>query len=114
MALTKRHIFEGHLGKPKGIKVNNYMVFDDKVHQVHKIVVHKFTLSDVEDPDLYAAEPILKWQNSDVGRWIMERSVEIPMWHRHHDVVTYGYQYAIVAWLKGPDYTYWQLKWATP
>lgn len=94
--------------------MNDHIILEDKVYRIHRVVVHRFNLSDVEDPDLYAAEPIIAWQNSEVGKWIMERSVEVPMWHRHMDVSTYSYQYAITAWLKGPDYTYWQLKWANP
>jgi hypothetical protein len=41
----------------------------------------------------------------------MEHSVETPMWHRHADVSSYGYEYAIEAWLKEKDYTHWQFKW---
>ena len=37
------------------------------VKEIHKLVVHRFRLGDVEDPDLYAAEPLYKWQESDSG-----------------------------------------------
>ena len=36
------------------------------VQEIHKVVVYKFDLSDVEDPDLYAAEPIWKSKQSEV------------------------------------------------
>jgi hypothetical protein len=46
-----------------------------------------------------------------MGKWIMERAVDTPEWHRQVDAMQYGYQYAIVAKLKDIDYTFWQLKW---
>lgn len=108
----KDHYYKsGHFGKPKGIRINGYMIIDDQVHEIHKIIVYRFRMGDVEDPDLYAAQPLIEWQNSEVGKWIMERSVETPMWHRQADVASYGYQYAVEAWLKGSDHTFWQLKW---
>ena len=108
----KNHYYKsGHFGKSKGIRINDYMIIDDKVHQIHKIIVHRFRMGDVEDPDLYAAQPLFEWQNSEVGKWIMEHSVETPMWHRQRDVANYGHMYAVEAWLKGSDHTFWQLKW---
>ena len=82
-----------------------------EAHGPLTVTVHKFRMGDVEDPDLYAAEPLIEWQNSEVGRWIMEHSVETPMWHRQVDVANYGHMYAVEAWLKGSDHTFWQLKW---
>ena len=31
------------------------------IKEIHKIVVHKFSVGDVEDPDLYAAQPLWEW-----------------------------------------------------
>ena len=101
----------GYLGKSNGIQMHEVMVFGDKAHKIHKLVVHRFRMGDVEDPDLYAAEPLIRWQESEMGKWIMERAVDTPEWHRMADVANYGYQYAIVAKLKDIDYTWWTLKW---
>lgn len=104
----------GHLAEPKTARpVSKYMVFGDRVHEIKTVVVHRFLMGDVEDPDLYAAEPLIEWQNSEVGKWIMERAVETPEWHRHVDHTTFGYQYAVVARLKDVDYTFWALKWGS-
>jgi hypothetical protein len=102
---------KGHLGQTKNTKLNKYMIIEDKVHQIHKVIVHRFQMGDVEDPDLYAAEPLWEWQHTEMGRWVMEKSVETPMWHRQHDQFNYGYQFAVEAWLKGADYSFWVLKW---
>ena len=113
MALTRPDIYNGWIDKPKGVKINDVIVIDNVAHRIHKVVVHRFRLGDVEDPDLYAAEPIINWQNSEMGKWVMEKSVEVPEWHRHLEPMTYDYQYAIVAFLKDVDYTFWTLKWGS-
>jgi len=104
---------KGHLKKPKGVYLNDHMLINDHMHKIHRLIVHRFTMGDVEDPDLYAAEPLIEWQNSEMGKWIMERSVESPVWHRHAAPHEYGYQFAIEAWLKGSDYSFWVLKWGS-
>ena len=87
------------------------MVFGDQAHKIHTVVVHRFQMGDVEDPDLYAAEPLWEWQSSEMGAWVMARAVDTPEWHRMADVASYVYKYAVVAKLKDVDYTFWVLKW---
>ena len=104
----------GYMSEPKTKRViNKFMVFGDRVHEIKTVVVHRFTMGDVEDPDLYAAEPLYNWQQSEMGQWVMEKAVDTPEWHRHADPISYGHQYAIVAKLKDIDYTWWTLKWGT-
>ena len=92
--------------------IDKFMVFGDRVHEIHTVVVHKFRIGDVEDPDLYAAEPLWEWQQSEIGKWVMEHAVDTPEWHRQTDHLAYHLQYAVVAKLKDIDYTWWTLKWA--
>jgi len=70
------------------------------IKEIHKVVVHRFRLGDVEDPDLYAAEPLYKWQESDPGKFVMKHAIDKPIWHRQLDQSTYGYQYVIEAELE--------------
>lgn len=109
MAITKPD--KGWLDKPKNVNLNKYMIIDGKAHEIHSTIVHTFKMGDVDDPDLYAAEPLWQWQQSEMGKWVMERAVQVPEWHRQADPFNYGYHYAIVAKLKGIDYTFWTLKW---
>ena len=81
------------------------------VEEIHKVVVHRFRLSDVDDPDLYAAEPIYKWEKSEQGQFVMKHAVDKPEWHRNVDHLTYGYQYAIVAELKIKKLAEFYLRW---
>ena len=73
-------------------------------------VVHTFKLGDVDDPEIYAAEPIYQFQQSEKGKWVMENSLEEPYWTRHFEFNTYGYVYAIKAKFMDKDYTYFKLK----
>lgn len=81
------------------------------VEEIHRVVVHTFTVSDVEDPDLYAADPILKWQESDVGKFVMEHAKDKPIWQRQIDYMTYGYKYAIIAELEKKKLSEFYLRW---
>lgn len=110
MAITTK-TDNGYLGQPKNVNLNKYMVIDNRAYQIHTVVVHKFRMGDVDDPDLYAAQPLWEWQQSEMGQWVMERAVETPEWHRQMDHLAYHLQYAVVAKLKDVDYTFWVLKW---
>ena len=81
------------------------------IKEIHKVIVHRFRLGDVEDPDLYAAEPLYKWQESDPGKFIMEHAIDKPTWHRYLDQSTYGYQYAIEAELETKKLSEYYLRW---
>ena len=70
------------------------------VEELHEVVVHRFTMGDVEDPDLYAAQPLWEWQTSEQGKFVMEHANETPVWHRQADTYGYGYEYVIVAELE--------------
>jgi hypothetical protein len=98
------------MDKPKKV-IYKFMQFGDKVHEIHTVVVHRFKMGDVEDPDLYAGQPLMEWQESEMGKWVMERAVDTPEWHRNHSPMDWHIQYAVVAKLKDIDYTFWTLKW---
>ena len=81
------------------------------VEEIHKVVVHRFRLGDVEDPDLYAGEPLWQWQQSDAGQFIMEHAKITPEWHRQADPMNYGYQYAIIAEIEAKKLSEFYLRW---
>jgi len=73
-------------------------------------IVHTINISDVEDPDLFVAQPIYQWEQTEAGKWIMENSLPAPSWHRNHDIYNYGYNYQIRAYLTPKQITYYELK----
>ena len=88
-----------------------YKLVNDKVVKFTDVTVYEFTMGDVEDPDLFVAEPIWNWQQSDAGRFIMEHAEDKPYWHRSVDHTSYGHVYRIVARLSEQNETFWKLKW---
>ena len=97
-------------GRKRYAKINQYMIINDQVEQVKTVVVHSFTMGDVEDPDLYAAQPLYDWEHSDAGQWVMTNAIEPPEWHRIADPISYGYRYTITAKLTGPALTEYLLR----
>jgi len=91
-------------------------VVDNKeiVDEIHKVIVHRFQVGDVEDPDLYAGEPLWNWQQSDAGKFVMENAIDNPVWHRQHDILNYGYQFVIVAELEKKKLSEFYLRWGKP
>ena len=87
-----------------------YRVINDRVVCISDIVVHEFAMGDVEDPDLYAAQPISEWQDSEAGKFVMEHAVEKPYWTRTVDLHSYGHRYVIVARMRESDQTFFKLK----
>ena len=84
-----------------------------RVEECKELIVHEFSLGDVEDPDLYAAEPLMAWERSEQGQWVMKHAVDTPTWHRMADPMSFGYKYVIQAKLMGPPLTEWLLKYGS-
>jgi hypothetical protein len=91
-----------------------YVIVDGRIEEIRTLVVHSFTMGDVEDPDIYAAQPLIDWEKSEQGQWVMTNAVETPSWHRMADPVGFGYKYQIRAKLQGPALTFFLLKWGEP
>lgn len=84
---------------------------DGSIQEIVKLVVHKFNVGDVEDPDLYAAQPIWEWQNTEQGKFIMENAIDKPEWRRYIDYMQFFYEYVIVAEMPSIKVTEYFLKW---
>lgn len=107
MAITRNEQAEYSHWRPDEVKI-----IDDILVRFSDVCVHEFTLSDVDDVEIYAAAPIWEWQQSEAGCWIMEHAVTKPYWVQTMDYNTYGYRIQIMARLSDPDQTFWRLKWA--
>lgn len=82
----------------------------EEVREIHKVVVHRFVISDTDDPEIYAVEPIMNWQASEPGKFVMEHSVTVPVFHKQLDHLTYNYQYAITAEFEKRKYSEFLLR----
>lgn len=96
--------------KPYGHHSNRYYTIGDRVEEIVKIVVHQFTVDELDDPELYAAQPLYEWEQSEKGQWIMKNSREPPIWQRNPIQNTYETNYKIVATLTGTALTEWLIR----
>lgn len=74
-----------------------------------KVVVHQFHMGDVEDPDLWAAQNLVEFEQSEKGKWVMENTVD-PTWHRGTRPMSWGWEYTIEATMTDEQFTYYKLK----
>lgn len=95
---------------PRNGRTHRFMVLDGMVVETHKIVVHTFVMGDVDDPDLYAAEPLYQWQQSEQGQWVMANSSDTPEWNRVADITNFGHKYYITAVFESKKLTEYYLR----
>lgn len=81
------------------------------VEEIHKVVVHTFSVGDVDDPEIYAAAPIFDWERSEAGQFVMKHAKEPPSYHSQLDYNSFGHKYAIVAELEAKKLSEFYLRW---
>jgi hypothetical protein len=86
---------------------NQFKVHNDEVYEKRR--VHSFKMSDVDDPELYAAQPIWEWQQTDHGKWVMTHSLD-PTFHVMSDHLNWGYRILIEAWITPKRWTEYCLR----
>ena len=75
-----------------------------------KVIFHSFTMGDVDDVDIYVAQPIWEWQQTDKGRWAMAHATDLT-YHTYPDPNTFGYKVTIRGDLEEKKATEYYLKW---
>jgi hypothetical protein len=75
-----------------------------------KITFHAFSMGDVDDVEIYAAQPIYEWQQSDHGRWVMEHASDL-RFYQHADPHTFGHRITIQGELEDAKATEYFLRW---
>ena len=71
-----------------------YHIHNDEVYE--RRLIHKFALYEYDDPEIACAEPIIKWQATEMGQWVMKHCLD-PTFQIYADAVNFGYQIAITA-----------------
>jgi hypothetical protein len=85
-------------------------IINGKVVKFSDMVVHHFRMGDIEDPMLYAADPVSQWQQTEAGKFVTENAVE-PIWWIHRvNHQRYESEFIIVARMKESDQTFYTLK----
>ena len=76
-----------------------------------KYIVHTIEMEEFEDPEIYAAAPILEFEKTDKGRWLMANSYKQLEFTIQPNSRTYGWKVLIWSYLNEQDLTYYSLKW---
>ena len=95
--------------KPKHWQPEFTKIIDGKPVRFRDVCVHEIRMGDVEDPDLFVADPIWQWQQTEPGKFIMENAEDPPYWTSRMDYSTYGTVYRIMARLSEQNETFWRL-----
>ena len=77
---------------------------------MQRLSLHTFKMGDVDDVEIYAAQPIYEWQQTPAGKWCMEYGTN------HHyltgfDPNGYGYKITIVGDFEDKLATEYLLRW---
>lgn len=75
-----------------------------------RIVLKTISVGDVEDPEIYIAQPIWEWQQTDHGSWCMQHGQNLT-YHRVIDYAAYANKYTITGDFTDEDYLYYNLRW---
>ena len=79
---------------------------------MRQITFHSFTMGDVDDPDIYVAQPIWEWQQTEPGQWVMLHCKD-PRYSIGPDGASWGHRVRLYGELEDKDAMFWQLKWGT-
>jgi len=74
------------------------------------IMFYDFSIGDVDDVDIYAAQPIYEWQQTDHGRWVMAHAQDL-RYYTQPDMNTFGYRVVIRGMLEPQQATEYFLRW---
>lgn len=105
-----RSVLSKELGMDSSKKPNQYQVHGDEVYE--RRLIYRFTMSDVDDVEVYIAQPLYEWQQSEHGQWVMKHGKD-PQYHINADPVTYGYQVTITAHITPKRWTEYCLRFPT-
>jgi hypothetical protein len=85
-------------------------IVGDKAIRYSDIMVHEFNVSDVEDLEIYIADPLYHWTQSEAGQWVISHALEKPYWITWPDPNTFYTKVVVMARLSDADQIYFKLK----
>ena len=77
---------------------------------MQRVTFLSFRMGDVEDPEIYAAQPIWEWQQTEQGQWVLDHCLD-PKYVVEPDNVSWGYRVRLYGEVNDTDATFFQLKW---
>ena len=77
---------------------------------MQKITFHSFGMGDVEDPELYAAQPLYEWQQTEQGQWVINNCPD-PRYIVRPDDHNWGHKIIVYGEIEDKLATEYLLKW---
>jgi hypothetical protein len=77
---------------------------------MQRLTLHSFTMGDVDDVEIYVAQPIYEWQQTEQGRWCTEHATNLH-WLTGFDPTSFGYRITITGDLEDKLATEFLLRW---
>ena len=77
---------------------------------MRQITFHTFAMGDVDDPEIYAAQPLWDWQQTEQGQWVMANCAE-PKYQIGPDGQSWGHQVSVYGVIEDKDAVFYELKW---
>jgi hypothetical protein len=74
------------------------------------MIFARLRIPDNDDPEIYAAVPIMEWQHSEEGKWLMENAIETPVFRIAADTNTYSQVVVITGKLTEQNEVFYRLK----
>jgi len=75
-----------------------------------QVIFHSFTMGDVDDIDIYVAQPLYEWQQTEQGKWVMANASNLK-YYTSADANTFGHRITITGDLEEIKATEYFLKW---
>ena len=73
-------------------------------------VFHTFKMGDVDDPEIYAAMPIMEWKATEQGQWVMKNCLD-PQYRFCQDSQSWGHRVELFGGLDDKHAVVFLLKW---
>jgi hypothetical protein len=80
------------------------------MEQLKPRLLHQFAMGDVEDPEIYAAEPIYQWEKSEIGQWCHQHAYNL-RFYISPSLESFSQTVIIRGDMTDKDYSFFLLKW---
>ena len=77
---------------------------------MQRLALHQFRMGDVDDVEIYVAQPIYEWQQTEAGKWCMEHAENLH-YLTGFDPGGWGYRITITGDLEDKLATEYLLRW---
>ena len=77
---------------------------------MRQLIFHTFTMGDVDDVEIYAAQPLWEWQQSEQGQWVIANCQD-PKYNIGPDGRSWGHRVTVYGEVEDSAATFFQLKW---